>query len=275
MKRFTGIILVILAIGLILPNVLANDNNVVITYGETTYNNQDYKNIVDIYFSKSCPIHEAEMECINADEVNKISTSISQKTYNSNQILSSALLDLNNQDLFVEVDNSKITTITQKMYESALKSAGIDKGQVIITSPVPATGESALAGIMECYENITQVSVPEEVKESANKEIYAEGEIIENSNITPETLSDLVDDVKEEAEEINANTSDEIVKIINNETTEKNIPLEEEDVDKLAEAIFDVHSVQDIAKEYETELSNSIENNTNSWIDNIYEFFGL
>ena len=71
MKRFTGIILVILAIGLILPNVLANDNNVVITYGETTYNNQDYKNIVDIYFSKSCPIHEAEMECINADEVKK------------------------------------------------------------------------------------------------------------------------------------------------------------------------------------------------------------
>ena len=55
----------------------------------------------------------------------------------------------------VEVDNS-INTITPKMYMSALKSAGIQGGHVYVTSPVSATGESALAGIMDCYEQATK-----------------------------------------------------------------------------------------------------------------------
>ena len=51
------------------------------------------------------------------------------------------------------------------MYLSALKSAGITKGHVYVTSPVEATGESALAGIMNSYEVVTDVEIPESVKQ--------------------------------------------------------------------------------------------------------------
>ena len=100
-------------------------------------------------------------------------------------------------DLKVSVDKSKITTITGDMYISALKSVGITSGHVYVTSPVTATGESALAGIMNSYETVTDVDIPDSVKEAANNEIYTEADIVENSKVDPDTLSDLVDDVKE------------------------------------------------------------------------------
>ncbi len=276
MKRTISIILLVLiTVGLLLPGVMAANDKVVITYGETTYNNQDYKNIVDNYFSTSSNIHEAGVKVISADEVNKISTSISQKVYNSNQIFSSALVDLRNgDDLDVDVDTSKITTINEDMYKSALKTAGITKGHVVVTSPVSSTGESALAGVMGCYEEATGVEVPENVKEAANEEIITEKEIVENSNVTPETLSEVVDEVKEEAEEKNLTNPEQIVPIINNIVINNNINLTPEDVDKLANTVSDIVAAQDDAQDLEEELSNKI-NNGQSFIDKILGFFGL
>lgn len=276
MKRTISIILLVLiTIGMILPTAMAASDQVVITYGETTYDNQNYKNIVDNYFSRSASIHEATVKVINADEVNKISSSISKKVYSSSQIFSSALVDLTNgDDLDVEVDKSKITTINEDMYESALESAGITKGHVVVTSPVSSTGESALAGVMGCYEEATGVEVPENVKEAANEEIITEKEIVENSNVTPETLSEVVDEVKEEAEEKNLTNPEQIVPIINNTVINNNLNLTPEDVDKLANTVSDIVAAQDDAQHLEEELSNKI-NNGQSFIDKIFGFFGL
>ena len=72
------------------------------------------------------------------------------------------------------------------MYISALKSSGITAGHVYVTSPVEATGESALAGIMNSYEEVTDVKIPDTVKEAANNEIYTQAEIVKNSNVDAE-----------------------------------------------------------------------------------------
>ena len=67
---------------------------------------------------------------------------ISQRTYSSNQIFSSALLDLNETNgITITVDTSKITTVTPAMFKTALDSAGINQGHVYVTSPVVSTGE--------------------------------------------------------------------------------------------------------------------------------------
>lgn len=276
MKRTIGIILLVLiTIGMILPTAMAASDQVVITYGETTYNNQDYKNIVDNYFSSSASIHEATVKVISADEVNKISSSISKKVYSSSQIFSSALVDLTSgDDLDVEVDKSKITTINKDMYESALKSAGITKGHVVVTSPVSSTGESALAGVMGCYEEATGVEVPENVKEAANEEIITEKEIVENSNVTPEDLSEVVDEVKEEVVEQNLTEPEEIVPVVNNIVINNNINLAPEDVDKLANTVSDIVAAQEDAQLLEEELSNKIDEGQ-SFTDKIFGFFGL
>jgi uncharacterized protein YpuA (DUF1002 family) len=270
------VILSIIVIGMIIPaGFSTNDKQIVITYGETTQNNANYKNIVDDFFKgqTNVDITKANSKIITADEVNKISKGITGKTYDSSQIFSSALVNLkDNDNLQVSVDKSKITTITGDMYLSALKSAGITSGHVYVTSPVSSTGESALAGIMNAYETATDVKIPETIKESANKEIYTQSEIVENSGVSSDKLSKLVNDVKEVVKEKNVTDHQTIVNIINNYTINNNINITNNDIENLATTIEQVQNVQGDVNKYESEVSNAINNSDsgNGLLDGIF-----
>ena len=267
------LIIAIIAISVIPASFSANDSSIVVTYGETAYMNQNYKSLVDDFFSsKGFDLNNVKSQVITANDVNKISTGISGKTYNSNQIFSSALVDLtDNGEITVEVDNT-ITTISPKMYASALKSAGITSGHVYVTSPVTATGESALAGIMNSYEEATDVEIPETVKEAANDEIYTEAAIVENSNVSSEDLSKLVDDVKEEVKEKNITDTPTIVNIINDYSTTYNINISDSDIQNLAESIAKIQSVQDDANGYKEQINDFVDNNTSGFsFDGIFK----
>ena len=148
------------------------------------------------------------------------------------------------------------------MYISALKSAGITGGHVYVTSPVTATGESALAGIMNSYEVATDVEIPEPVKEAANNEISTQAEIVENSNVSADELSTLVDDVKETVKEDNITDHQTIVNIIYNYTVVNNINISNNDIENLADSIEQVQNVQGDVNSYETQINTAI-NNTN------------
>ncbi len=262
------VILSIIVLGMIIPIGFSGQvDSVVVTYGETTYANADYKNTVDSFFKDQAKadLGNANSKVITASDVNKISSTITGKTYGSNQIFSSALVDLNDNDnLEVSVDKSKITTITGDMYLSALKSSGITAGHVYVTSPVSATGESALAGIMNSYEVATNVEIPETVKEAANKEIYTQAEIVENSNVSADQLSDLVDDVKETVKEENVTDHQTIVNIINNYTVVNNINITNSDIENLATSIEQIQNAQGDINNYQTELSEVLNNTTDT-----------
>ena len=270
MRKITAglIIMTIVLIGMVIPATFSTaDNQVVITYGETTHHNADLKNIVDDFFEKNAKVdlYTVDSQIITADEVNKIASSITGKTYNSNQIFSSALVDLNNNGkLEVNVDKSKITRITGDMYISALKSAGITQGTVYVTSPVEATGESALTGIMNCYEEITEVEIPDTVKEATNNEIYTQSEIVKNSNVDPDKLSEMVDDVKETVEEDNVTDHETIVNIIYNYTVNNNINISNNDIENLADSIEQLQNVQGDINTYETQVSDIFNNTTSN-----------
>ena len=264
-KRILAICLIAicLAFAVIPTGFAGSSDQVVVTYGETAYMNQQYKSFVDDYFASKAnvDINDVNSKVITAGDVNKISGGFSGKQYNSNQIFSSALLDLNqNGEITVEVDNS-ITTITPEMYMSALKSAGIQGGHVYVTSPVSATGESALAGIMDCYEEATDVEIPENVKEAANNEIATQAEIINNSNVSADDLNKLVDDVKEKVSEENITDHATIVNIINDYSTTYNINISDNDIENLADTIEQVQSVQDDANAYKEQISDVIDSN--------------
>ena len=269
--RKTMIILAIILVGMLIPvGFSTSDTQVVITYGETTHHNANYKNTVDDFFVKQAGVdlYTIDSKIITAEEVNKISSTITGKTYNSNQIYSSALVDLNeNDNLEVSVDKSKITTITGDMYLSALKSAGITAGHVYVTSPVSATGESALAGIMNSYEEATDVEIPDSVKEAANNEIYTQAEIVKNSDVDADELSKMVDDVKEEVSENNVTDHTTIVNIINNYTINNNINITNSDIENLASSIEQIQNVQGDINSYQTEVS-GVFNNTTSDANN-------
>lgn len=262
-KRILAICLVtiFLAMAVIPLGFAGQADQVVITYGETAYMNQQYKSVVDDYFASKAnvDINNVESKVITAGDVNKISSGYSGKMYNSNQIFSSALLDLNqNGEITVDVDNS-ITTITPQMYMSALKTAGIQGGHVYVTSPVSATGESALAGIMDCYEQATDVEIPDNVKEAASQEISTEAQIINNSNVSADDLSKMVDDVKEKVNEENITDHATIVNIINDYSTTYNINISDSDIENLADTIEQVQSVQDDANAYKEQISDIVD----------------
>lgn len=248
----------LILVGMLLPTGFATDSNLVITYGETTNANSDYKSIVDSFFvsQANVDLNNVNSKVITADQVNQVSSSITGKSYSSNQILSSAFLDLNDNDnLEVSVDKSKITTITGDMYISALKSAGITSGHVYVTSPVSATGESALAGIMNAYEEVTDVEIPENVKEAANDEIYTQAEIVENSGVDANKLSDLVNQVKDEVSKDNITDHDTIVNIINNHVQNNNINITNVDIENLADTIQQVQNVQGDVNYYKDKVN--------------------
>ncbi|WP_462315308.1 DUF1002 domain-containing protein [Methanobrevibacter sp.] len=278
MKRITIPILALILLGLLIPTGFATDSNLVITYGETAYANNDYKSVVDAFFvnQANVDLNNVNSKVITADQVNQVSGGITGKSYSSDQIFSSAYLDLNDNDnLEVSVDKSKITTITGNMYISALKSAGITSGHVYVTSPVEATGESALAGIMNAYEEATDVEIPENVKEAANDEIYTEAEIVENSGVDAEKLSQLVDDVKQEVSSDNVTDHDTIVNIINNYVQTNNINITNSDIENLADTIEQVQNVQGDVNYYKGQVDSFL-NDTNSTggfsLDDLFSF---
>lgn len=264
------IILVIIAVGLFVPvgsitQTTDSDNatSVAVTYGETTYNNQNYKNTVDEYFRNNgnIDLNNTNQTIITADDVNQISSGISNRTYNENQILSCAMVDLNsNDDIQVDVDKSKITTVTESMYKSALNSSGITKGHVIVTSPTTATGESALAGVMKAYESATGKQIPDDLKDAANKEIYTESAVVNNSNVSADDVANLVSQVKEEASQQNTTDNQTIVNIVNNVASNNNINISDNDVNIIADSVSESQSVQDQASDYQSQVSDYINN---------------
>ncbi len=265
------LILIIVAIGLFVPISSTNvqstnsgsnnntlENPVAITYGETTFNNNNYKSVVDNYFQSNGQVNleNANKTVITAYDVNKISQDISQRTYNENQILSCAMVDLSkNNDLTVDVDKSTITTVTAEMYKSALSSSGITKGHVIVTSPTTATGESALAGVMKSYETATGTEIPEDLKNAANKEIYTQSEILEDTNASQEDVEKLINQTKEEVAKQNTTDQQTIITIINNVASNNNINLTQNNINNLADSIEKTQSVQDQAAEYKNQIS--------------------
>lgn len=267
MRKISIVLMALILVGMLLPAGFATDSNLVITYGETTNANSDYKSIVDSFFvsQANVDLNNVVSKVITADQVNEVSSGITGKSYSSSQIYSSALLDLNdNEELQVSVDKSKITTITGDMYISALKSAGITSGHVYVTSPVSATGESALAGIMNAYEEATDVEIPETVKEAANDEIYTQAEIVENSGVDADKLSELVDQVKSEVSSDNVTDHDTIVNIINNYVQNNNINITNVDIENLANSIEQVQNVQGDVNYYKDQVGSFLNNSSES-----------
>ena len=105
--------------------------------------------------------------------------------------------------------------------------------------------------------------MPETVKEAANNEIYTQAEIVKNSDVDADKLSDLVDDVKEEVQENNVTDHQTIVNIINNYTITYNINITNSDVENLASSIEQIQNVQGDINQYQIQVSDVI-NSTDS-----------
>lgn len=255
---------IIIAIIVLSPIYSASTNSsatgFAITYGEETYNNPSYKNTVINYFKSNTDrnLDEANTEVISAAEVNKVSKDITGRIYPSNQIFSCAMVDLSyNNGIKVVVDESKITLVTSKMYATALKSTGIENGYVVVTSPVSATGESALTGVMKSYETAVGTPIPENAKKAATDELYTESQIAKQTGQDPDKIADLFDQVKQEAQKQNIEDPAQIKAIVINIAATLNINLTDKQAQQIANAVANSQKAQNNLTDFKNQLENA------------------
>ena len=126
---------------------------------------------------------------------------------------------------------------------------------------------------MNCYEEATNVKIPETVKEAANKEIYTQAEVVENSNASSDQVSKLVDDVKETVKQNNVTDHKTIVNIIYNYTVNNNINITNSSIENLANSIEQTQNAQGDINKYETQVSgvlNSTSSSDKGFLDGLF-----
>lgn len=228
-----------------------------ITYGETTYSNQAYKDSMYNYFQSRSDkdLKDATYRVITASEVNAISKNITGRNYKSSQIFSCALVDLSyGQGIKIIVDTSKVTTVTSKMYATALKSSGIENGYVVVSSPTVATGESALAGVLKSYEIAVGTPIPEEAKKAATEELYVETQVVNQTGQNPDTIAELFDKTKEEVQRQKLEDPAQIKIIVINMANTMNINLSDQQAQQIADAISNSQKAQANLTEFKNQL---------------------
>ena len=184
------------------------------------------------------------------------------------------MVDLSSDNnIRIDVDSSKITLVTPSMYKSALDSAGISRGYVKITSPVVATGESALAGVMKSYEESTGKVIPQEVKDAANNEIYTESEIVENTGASADDVARIMTEVKEQVASQNTTDRQTIINIVNNVVNNYNINITDSDINNIVDSVQKTQAVKDQAVQYESQIVDFVNSSEGqSIIDSLMNF---
>ncbi len=268
----------------------ASTSGFAITYGETTYNKPSYKSTVNTYFQSHSDknLSTFNTKVVTASQVNQIAKNITGRTYNSNQIFSCALVDLSySQGIKIIVDSSKINTVTSKMYANALKSTGITNGYVVVTSPVSATGESALTGVLESYEVAVGTSIPEEAKKAATEQLYTETQIANQTGQSTDKIAELFDKAQQEVQKQNLQDPTQIKTIVINVANSLNINLSDQQAQSIANTLANSQKAQGSLTDFKNQLQavtqqasqsqgilNQIKNYLQSFVDYVMSFFG-
>ncbi len=254
-KILIGIIVVLMAL-----TPIYSASGFVITLGEATDANSAWKNSVMNYFKSNTDknISNATTRVITASEVNLISQNISGTTYTASEIVSCAMVDLSyTPGIKVVVDKSKINLVTPKMYENALKSTGINNGYVVVTSPVSATGESALAGVLKSYEIAVGTPIPDNAKKAATQEIYTQSNIANQTNQSADQIAILFEKVQTEVQNKNITDTTQITNIVINVANSMNINLTDQQAQQIATSLSNAQQAQGSLTDFKNSLNNA------------------
>ena len=113
-----------------------------------------------------------------------------------NESVSSSMITTQDAGHGIQVSTQNITWCTAAMYQNALATAGIKDADVLIVSPVSATGTSALLGVTKAYSELTGTSLTAESLDAAAQELVLTGDIAEEIG-DQEKAAELIASVKE------------------------------------------------------------------------------
>lgn len=209
--KFKKHIILILAFVFILNtfNTIAHaDTSNVVTLGEDL-NSEQRKQILDIFNVKEEDVTIIE---VNNQEERRYLEGIASEVQLGKKTISSAYVELLEENSGIDIETYNITWVTKEMYQSALITAGVKDAKIIAAAPFPVSGTGALTGILKAFELATGKEISDAQKKVANEEVFKTGEL--GQEIGQEKASELIRIIKEEIISKDIKDSEDIKKVI-------------------------------------------------------------
>ena len=134
--------------------------------------------------------------------------------------------------LDLEINN--INWVTEKMYKSALATAGITDAKVKIAAYKPVSGTGALAGIYKAYEDMTGTTLSEAAKDTAVEELIVTGEL---QDALGDVSSDIINDLKGKLAETKNMSDDEIIQLIKHTAAKYEVTLTDDQIQQILQLV--------------------------------------
>jgi uncharacterized protein YpuA (DUF1002 family) len=196
-KKLTALALAICLTLLPLPafaDVVVGES--IVTLGENLTTEQKNQVLKDM----NAPQGVQTITVSNQDEHKYLGGTI-PKSQIGTRAISSAMITYTKKDTGVVVKTNNINWVEDKMYASALITAGLKDAEIYITSPFPVSGTAGLTGVMKAYETSTNTKIDDQVKIVANKEMVTTaelGESIGNSDKAVEFMAEVKKEIAAE-----------------------------------------------------------------------------
>lgn len=151
---------IILSFVFIFSSLVYADSDTVVTLGKDLDDAQR-KQILELFKVDEKDITIIE---VNNQEERKYLEGVATEGQLGKLTISSAYVELLEEDSGIKVETYNISWVTKEMYANALVTAGVTNAKVIAAAPFPVSGTGALTGILKAFEQATGEKISEEQK---------------------------------------------------------------------------------------------------------------
>ncbi|MDK2941171.1 MAG: hypothetical protein PWP56_684 [Acetobacterium sp.] len=204
-KIITGILATVLSMVMVSP-VLADSKSAGVAIGADNTEAQ-LKTVYDYFKIKRGDVEETVVT--NADEREYLEGLVSLDKIGTLALSSVYVQEKSSGGIDLETHN--IDWVTDKMYESALGTAGIKNAKVIVAAYTPVSGTGALTGIYKAYEVATDTRLDETAKTTAVEEVVVVGEL---QDAIGDDAVNIINSLKSEIAQTKTMNDDEIRELI-------------------------------------------------------------
>lgn len=204
-KIITGILAIVLSMVMVSP-VLADSKSAGVAIGADNTEAQ-LKTVYDYFKIKRGDVEETVVT--NADEREYLEGLVSLDKIGTLALSSVYVQEKSSGGIDLETHN--IDWVTDKMYESALGTAGIKNAKVIVAAYTPVSGTGALTGIYKAYEVATDTRLDETAKTTAVEEVIVVGEL---QDAIGDDAVNIINSLKSEIAQTKTMNDDEIRELI-------------------------------------------------------------
>ena len=255
-KLFTLALTTVMTMGVVTPAFA--DSNKIVSLGHDLTEDQKSAVLTSMNVKKEeCQV----IDVTNTDERNAL-LGIVPELQIGTKTLSCAYVEPAEKGTGIKIETNNLTWVSESMLRNALVTAGINDAAVKANAPYPVSGTGALTGIMKGYEKATGETLSDDKKEAANQELVATGQLADNNdNLTQESASALVNDIKKEVIEEKPKNDQQIGQIVNNVTNNYETKLSDEDKQMLVTVMSKINSIDYNNKEMSKtldEMSNTM-----------------